>query len=101
MNDKNNILYNKDLDNFTVFFYDEPKFLKEYLESEGFVDAQVLEDNWYVYRYSVYKLPIDWQKQIRDYHFITLDFVGNAWHVIPRNQQTCSQYSFIKSIYDD
>ena len=78
MSDKNNILYNKDLDNFTVFFYDEPKFLKEYLENEGFVDAQVLDDNWYVYRYSVYKLPIDWQKQIRDYHFITLDFVGNA-----------------------
>ena len=101
MSDKNNILYNKDLDNFTVFFYDESKFLKDYLESEGFVDAQVLDDNWYVYRYSVYKLPIDWQKQIRDYHFITLDFVGNAWHVIPRNQQTCSQYSFIKSIYDD
>lgn len=98
---KNDIIYNQDTDSWIVFFIDDERQLKNYLVEYGFVDADVLHEDWFVYYHSVYRLEEQWLSNLREFGYCTLEFAGHPCHVIPKAEQTSEQYQFIKRLFDD
>lgn len=98
---KNDIIYYQDTDSWMVFFTGDERQLKDYLVEYGFIDADVLHEDWFVYYHSVYKLEEQWRVNLKKFGYCTLEFVGYPYHVIPKSEQTQEQYYFIKRLFDD
>jgi hypothetical protein len=77
------------------------KALKAFLQSEGFIDAEVLHDGWLVRNLRVYSLEKNWLSNLKKFGYCTIEFVGFPYHVIPKEERTSEQYCFIKGLYDD
>jgi hypothetical protein len=99
------VIFHHDTDSYTIFYkwYDEfgSSGLKSFLFSEGFADAEVLHENWFVKDLRVYRLEDNYLNNLRTYGYCTIEFVGFPYHVIPKSEQTPEQYWFIKRLFDD
>ena len=99
------VIFHHDTDSYTVFWkwYDEfgTSGLKSFLFSEGFTDADVLHEDWFVRDLRVYRLEENWRHNLKTYGYCTIEFVGFPYHVIPKSEQTPEQYYFIKRLFDD
>ena len=99
------VIFYHDTDSYTVFYnwYDEfrTQGLKNFLFTEGFTDADVLHEDWFVRDLRVYRLEDNWRNNLKKYGYCTIEFVGFPYHVIPKAEQTPEQYWFIKRLFDD
>ena len=90
-----------DSTSWVAYYQGDPRKFKKWLEEEEFIDADILNPSWYVYRNEVYSLPDNWKKSLIENEYVVLDYVGHIFHVIPKEKQTDSQYQFIKRILED
>ena len=102
---KDQVIFHHDTDSYTVFYnwFDEfgSKGFKQFLYSEGFQDAEVLHEDWFVKDLRVYRLEKNWLVNLKKFGYCTIEFVGFPYHVIPKSEQTPEQYWFIKRLFDD
>ena len=98
---KNVIIYYQETDSWMVFFDGDERQLKDYLVEYGFVDADILHEDWLAYYHSIYKLEEQWRSNLKQFGYCILEFVGYPYHVIPKSEQTSEQYYFIKRLFDD
>lgn len=91
----------QDSTSWVAYYQGDPRKFRRWLEEKGFIDASILSPSWYVFRNEVYCLPDNWRKSLIENEYVVLDYVGHVFHVIPKEEQTDSQYWFIKRILED
>ena len=101
MDTKNNIVYDPAVDSWMVFFTGDSRDIRQFLVEYGFVDADVLHEDWFASGTKIYGLEDGWRSTLKDYGYCMLYFVGFPYHVIPKGEQTSDQYFFIKRLFDD
>jgi hypothetical protein len=84
----------------TVYYQGSLNRFKDFLEEEGFIDADVLGPSWFVFWHEVYKLPNDWRNKLQENEYLSLDYIGHLEHVIPKKERTTEQQNFIKNIFE-
>ena len=99
MNENNAIIYQKDTQSYTLIYFDDIKYFEKWLKDNDFVNSNILEDNWWTKDWRVYKLPIDYIKQLKDNQYVCMEFVGHLNWVVPHEKQTSAQHGFIENLF--